>query len=129
MEIRHLTLSQQAELRSMTLIYVERFRQLLARGIQEGIFRPCDIKFTVLQMVSVAIPLAQWFRHDGRLTIDEVVAAYTDYCVRGVLNTPVGPTLGRLTGTLELRDSQSHQISKLFDFALNIESGSTVTLG
>ena len=83
-EIRNLDPEQQAELLKMNRAYVQKFRTILARGIKEGVFRPYDVRFITMILLSIATPLAIWYRPDGSITADQVVAWYVEYAMNSL---------------------------------------------
>ena len=83
-EIRNLDPGQQAELLKINQAYVQIFRSILAQGIKEGVFRPCNVRFITMLLLSVATPTAIWYRPDGSIKEDEVVAWYVEHAMNSL---------------------------------------------
>ena len=84
-EIRHLESEQLAEIRVMSRAYFRIFGLILAQGIKEGVFRPCNVRFITMLLLSVATPIAIWYRPDGSIKEDEVIAWYVEHCMNSLL--------------------------------------------
>ncbi len=83
-EIRNLDPEQQAELLKINQAYVQKFRSILAQGIKEGVFRPCNVRFTVMLLLSVASPVAVWYRPDGSISADQVIEWYVEHAMHSL---------------------------------------------
>ncbi len=62
--------------------YARSWQALLERGRDEGRFDPADARLTTYAILEMGIGVATWFRPDGRLSEDEVVARYGDMALR-----------------------------------------------
>jgi len=83
-EIRHLEPEQQAEIRDMTRSYVRKYALILAQGIKKGAFRSCNVPLTTLLLLSNAAPVAVWYRSDGTIREDEVIASYVEHAMHSL---------------------------------------------
>ena len=83
-EIRHLDSGQQADMRIMSRAYGQKFSLILDQGIKEGVFRPCNVRFVTLLLVSNATPVAIWYRPNGSIKEDEVVAWYVEHAMNSL---------------------------------------------
>lgn len=68
---------------------IERRNQLLGRTLSEavsrGIFRPVDIRLTALAIIGLCNSLLFWYRPAGRLSHEEIAAAFYELVRRGLL--------------------------------------------
>lgn len=49
-------------------------------GVAEGIFATDEPRHVARSITHICLGVAQWFRHGGRLSVDELVALYTEIC-------------------------------------------------
>jgi TetR/AcrR family transcriptional regulator len=89
--------------------YEQRLRQLIADGIADGVFMPCDPKIVVFGMLGAISWISKWFSPDGARTPTEVGAILSEYLVRGI----EAPEASAGTGSTASRrgNSVSHERS------------------
>ena len=93
-EIRSLDPANRATVVAMRSRYESVLADILAKGMAEGVFRPADVKITGFALLAMLTGICQWYRPDGRLTQDELVAVHVDLAVRGIAAAlPVEPVL------------------------------------
>src|SRR5712692_1960518 len=77
-EMRSLTRENYRAIANLHRRYTDKVHGIVKRGITAGQFRARDsqvVTFALLQMLSAVI---RWYRPKGRLTLDELIAMYTD---------------------------------------------------
>ena len=63
------------------------FRDIVARGVDEGVFAPVDVKRVVRCMLSLSIDLVRWYRLDGPDSPGQLGEFYSDLVLKMVMNT------------------------------------------
>jgi AcrR family transcriptional regulator len=58
--------------------YEQAYRQVIERGIKEGVFRKCDVKTTVWAILGALNWTAQWFSPQGSISVDELGTRFAD---------------------------------------------------
>ena len=53
--------------------------------MEQGIFRPVDIKVASYALIAMCTEVAAWFRPDGRLSVQQVIDIYTQMITEGLL--------------------------------------------
>lgn len=81
---RYLELDSLGEVSGRERAYVARLKALIARGIEEGAFRPMDVTVAAQFVLDTVNGLLRWFRPDGRATREQI-ADETWRFVRGGL--------------------------------------------
>lgn len=64
--------------------YEHGLRDLLAAGVQEGIFDVPDTKITSYAILEMGMGISIWFRPDGPLSVDEVARRHEELALRMV---------------------------------------------
>lgn len=65
--------------------YEEYFRQLIEKGIQEGIFRPVPSKMVIFMIMGAVNWIPRWYSEGGSLKKSEIAAFFADYLVEPIL--------------------------------------------
>jgi len=65
--------------------YESLVQELLREGVQQGIFRPLDVKVASYALIAMCTEVATWFRPEGRLTVQQVIDIYTQMASEGLL--------------------------------------------
>src|SRR5947208_17171644 len=60
----------------------ELFKDVIANGIQAGVFANVDVFLTQAAILNMSIHIADWFRPEGRLSADEVADAHAELALR-----------------------------------------------
>jgi len=81
---RYLELDSLGEVSGRERAYVERLKALIARGVEEGAFRPVDPTVAAQFVLDTVNGLLRWFRPEGRATSGQI-ADETWRFVRGGL--------------------------------------------
>lgn len=84
-EIRSLEGESRQYILSMRDRYEALLQELLREGMQQGIFRPSDVKVTSYAIIAMCTEVAQWFRPNGRLTVQQVIDIYSQIVTQGLL--------------------------------------------
>jgi len=66
--------------------FEELLRQIIAGGVAEGAFRPVDPRLATLAILGMCNWLVVWYRPDGRLSPDEIAAAFADLALHSLLS-------------------------------------------
>ena len=66
------------EIRGKRKEYEEIWLTVLEKGLEEGVFHCSDSKVTAFALIGLCTGVAQWFHHDGRLTIEEITKIYVE---------------------------------------------------
>lgn len=85
-EMRHLDEPKQVEMRKLNREYIESLREIMTRGIREGVLRPCNVRFVSLILLNSATFTAAWYDPNGALSIDEMIDIFMDHTWRGLLD-------------------------------------------
>ena len=64
--------------------YERTFQELICAGIIEGVFAQGDVKVLSYAILTLCTAGATWYRPDGRLAVDEIVAIYETFVIHGL---------------------------------------------
>jgi AcrR family transcriptional regulator len=64
--------------------YERTFQGLICAGINEGVFAQGDVKVLSYAILTLCTAGASWYRPDGRLAVDEIVAIYETFVINGL---------------------------------------------
>lgn len=84
-EIRALEGENRQYALSMRDQYEHLLQELLREGMEQGIFRPSDVKVTSYAIIAMCTEVAKWFRPNGRLTVQQVIDIYSQMVTLGLL--------------------------------------------
>lgn len=84
-EIRALEEEQRGVILPLRDQYEMLLQGLLREGMQQGMFRQVDIKIASYALIAMCTEVATWFRLDGRLSVQQVIAIYTQMITEGLL--------------------------------------------
>lgn len=84
-EIRSLEGEKRGAILALRDRYEDLMQELLQDGMERGIFRPADVKITSYAIIAMCTEVANWFRPDGRLSVQQVIKMYSEMISRGVL--------------------------------------------
>src|SRR5205823_11167749 len=87
-EIRALEGENRRYILAMRDQYEALLQQLLREGMEQGVFRPSDVKVTSYAIIAMCTEVAKWFRPNGRLTVRQVIDIYTQMVTQGLLLAP-----------------------------------------
>ncbi|UWR23524.1 TetR/AcrR family transcriptional regulator [Sulfitobacter sp. S190] len=90
MELRNLTAQNFARIEALRRRYEDRLEGILRDGVASGTFAISDTKIATLAIIAMLTGVNTWFRTDGRLSLDEVVAQYWDMVRKSVAMPSAG---------------------------------------
>jgi hypothetical protein len=64
--------------------YAALFLQILEDGVQSGEFRAIDTHSAMLNIIGMCNWMFRWYRHDGRLTPDQIADNMVDLVLSGI---------------------------------------------
>jgi AcrR family transcriptional regulator len=69
--------------------YERTFQDLIEAGIDLGLFEPNDVKILSYAILTLCTAGATWYKPDGRLTVDGIVAIYENFILHGLAKGPL----------------------------------------
>jgi AcrR family transcriptional regulator len=87
-EIRSLEAESHPAMLSLRHKYETLVQEVLHAGMEQGIFHRCDVKVTSYAIIAMCTQVASWFRPDGRLSVQQVIAIYRQLITEGLLLAP-----------------------------------------
>lgn len=84
MELRNLTPENFKKIEEYRRGYETHLQAILNRGVQSGAFQILDTRITSLAVIALLNGINNWYRPDGRLSIEEVEAIYWDLVKKAV---------------------------------------------
>jgi AcrR family transcriptional regulator len=91
-EIRALEDENRSYIISLRKKYEALVQDIIRDGMQRGTFRQSDVKVSSYAIIAMCTEVATWFRSDGRLTVQQVIAIYSQMITEGLLPRTVGAT-------------------------------------
>ena len=68
--------------------YERELREIIARGVAEGVFVPCDPRVTGFAILGAMNWIPKWYRPDRGRSGPEIAEAFASYLVRGLMRDP-----------------------------------------
>jgi AcrR family transcriptional regulator len=90
-EIRALTGEAHGYILSLRDHYEELLQTILREGMEQDVFRPCDVKVTSYAIIAMCTQVATWFRSGGRLSVQQVIEIYSQLIIQGLCITSHTP--------------------------------------
>ncbi len=87
---RHLKEPWLSQFKSMRFEYEEIFRNIVRKGIRQGLFRPQDETLVVLTLFGQMNWLYEWYDAQGKLTQHQLAQALATIFLEGILNKKKG---------------------------------------
>lgn len=84
-EIRALEGENRAAILAQRDHYDSLLQGLLREGMEQGVFRPMDVKITSYALIAMCTEVATWFRPEGRLSVQQIIDIYTKLFTDGLL--------------------------------------------
>lgn len=84
-EIRALEGENRNHILSLRDRYEALLQDLLQEGMDQGVFRPSDVKVSSYAIIAMCTEVAAWFRPGGRLTVQQVIDIYSQMITQGLL--------------------------------------------
>lgn len=87
-ELRGLTAANYKSFVALRDAYEKLFQDMIAQGIEQGIFAGGDIKVLSYAILTMCTAVANWFKPRGRLSGNQIAAIYEDLVVTRLLKEP-----------------------------------------
>ena len=87
-EIRSLEEESRPHILDLRHTYETLLQEVLRKGMEQGIFRHCDVKVTSYAIIAMCTQVAAWFRPEGRLSVQQVITIYRQLITEGLLLAP-----------------------------------------
>ena len=97
LEEETLSAAHYREVREGRDAYEWELRGIIARGVAEEVFVPCDPRVVGFAILGAMNWIPKWYHHDGSRTGKEIADAFSAYLVRGLLRDAKGT--GQCTST------------------------------
>ncbi len=85
MEIRSLPETARAEVLALRQAYEAEVVAILAAGMAAGVFAGRDARVSAYAIIGMLTSVCQWYRPNGRLKPDEIIAVHRDLVMAGVM--------------------------------------------
>lgn len=102
MEIRSLEDEHRGEVVAMRRRYEGLLDTILRDGAAQGAFKVVDPRVSTYAIISMLTGICMWYRPEGRLSQDELVAIYTDLVTSGVQDPATGQGMGQVAAPAAL---------------------------
>ncbi len=90
-EIRALEGENRTYILSLRDRYEALIQEILADGMEQGVFRRSDVKISSYAIIAMCTEVATWFRPSGRLTVQQVIDIYSEMITHGLLAGSAAP--------------------------------------
>lgn len=74
--------------------YEGMLRTIVERGIEAGVFVPCDPKLVCFAILGALNWIPRWYNPEGPASSREIAAAFAEFFVRGLMRQPTSDTIG-----------------------------------
>jgi AcrR family transcriptional regulator len=81
-EIPSLEENSQATVRQMRRDYARGWQRLIDEGVALGQFETPSSQLSAYALLEMGIGVSQWYREDGPLSLDEIIAQYSEMALR-----------------------------------------------
>ncbi|MFC9967471.1 TetR/AcrR family transcriptional regulator [Nocardia ignorata] len=81
-ELNSLSPEHLTEIRAIRQQIDQAMRDLVRRGIEEGVFDTPDARMASTALLSLGIDIARWYRDEGDWSPEEIATAYADMALR-----------------------------------------------
>lgn len=85
MELRNLEADNFTQIEALRRQYENGLEAILQAGATEGVFEVSDSKIMTLAIIAMLTGVNTWFRSEGRLSLDQVVAQYWEMVRKAVV--------------------------------------------
>jgi AcrR family transcriptional regulator len=86
-EVRALEGDNRLYMLSLRDTYEKLLQTILRNGMERKVFRQSDVKVASYAIIAMCTEVATWFRPDGRLSVQQVIAIYQQIIAEGLLLT------------------------------------------
>ena len=87
-ELRALEGENRSHIISLRKKYEAYLQDIIRDGMRRGTFRQSDAKVSSYAIITMCTEVATWFQSDGRLTVQQVIAIYSQMITEGLLQQP-----------------------------------------
>ncbi len=84
-EIRALEGENREKILALRDQYEALLQKLLQEGMKQGVLRQTDVKVSSYAIIAMCTEVATWFRHAGRLSVQQVIDIYNQMVTKGLL--------------------------------------------
>ena len=84
LELRSLSEDYRTDMVTMRSQYEANLRIILAEGVKTGRFAEVDLEVAAYAIIAMLTGVCFWYRSDGRLSIDEIIAVHQKLVLNGV---------------------------------------------
>jgi AcrR family transcriptional regulator len=84
-EIRALEGENREKILALRDQYEALLQKLLQEGMKQGVLRQTDVKVSSYAIIAMCTEVATWFRHAGRLNVQQVIDIYSQMVTKGLL--------------------------------------------
>lgn len=95
MEMRSLTAKNYQAISKLQRLYTDKVRGIIDGGIEAGEFRVRDSEIATFALLQMLTAVTRWYRPQGRLTLDQLIAIYTDLSL-GMLHAESAATAAKI---------------------------------
>jgi AcrR family transcriptional regulator len=74
--------------------YEDIFRKIIADGARRKVFFVTDVRLVTYGILAICTHVADWYKPDGRLRINQVASIYSDFILRALTNSTAQVALG-----------------------------------
>ncbi len=108
-EMRSLTPQNYRAIKQLQRAYTDEVQKIVERGMAAGVFHVHDSRIATFVLLQMLTSVARWYTPKGRLTVDELVAVYTDLAI-SMLGAETHPSKDTkdLAGTIPAINGVSH---------------------
>lgn len=97
-ELRSLPPVKRAAVIDQRDAYERMLREIVEHGVNAGVFHVADARLVTYAIVAIGTHVADWYRPDGRLGVDEIASVYSDFVLRSLVNPEQQVALGDVLG-------------------------------
>lgn len=94
LEVGALTGERQEEVVRRRDRYERMMREVLARGVRQGVFRRVDVKLAAFAILGSVNWIAQWYRAGGTASAEDIGSLFADLFLRALAAEPAGRARG-----------------------------------
>jgi AcrR family transcriptional regulator len=66
--------------------YESLLREIVDEGVKAGVFHTGDPRLATYGIVAIGTHVADWYRPDGRLEVEQIASLYSDFVLRSLTN-------------------------------------------
>lgn len=85
-ELRSLPPVKRAAVVEQRDAYENLLREIVDEGVKAGLFHTRDARLATYGIVAIGTHVADWYRPDGRLEVNQIASMYSDFVLRALTN-------------------------------------------